>query len=113
MERSQVFDVDEALARLDGDRELFADLAALFLEESPKELAGIRAALSGQDAPALAAAAHKLKGSVMQFCAPRLFENVKQLETFGRAANLDEAHPLYAVVERQLAELQEALRLSI
>lgn len=110
MDSSSIFNLEAALDRLDGDRELLADLIKLFLEESPKEFAAIAAALSRQDAAVLASAAHKLKGSVTQFCADRLFDSVKNLEQLGRAGDLAGAAPVCAAVEIQLAELQNALR---
>lgn len=110
MDTDQIFNLEEALSRVDGDRELLADLINMFLEESPKELASVRAAQARQDAAGLASAAHKLKGSVMQFCAQPLFESVKRLEVLGRAGDLTAAAPLCATVETQLIELQNILR---
>ncbi len=63
-----------------------------------------------QDAAVLASAAHKLKGSVTQFCAARLLESVKKLELLGRAGDLVAAGPVCMAVETQLAELQNDLR---
>lgn len=105
-----VYDKAAALARLEGDHELFDDLATLFLEESPKELAAIRLALDRHDAAALAASAHKLKGSVTQFCAQPLFESVKRLEGLARAGDLAAALTCSAEVESGLTALQAALR---
>ncbi len=113
MDGQDIFDLDEALARIDGDRELFATLVELFLEESPKEFAAALAALTRQDAPGLAAAAHKLKGSVMQFCAHRLLEQVKRLEELGRKGDIAAAGPVCTLVETGLAELHKALRAAI
>lgn len=110
MDTTAVFDLPEALARIDGDRELFLTLADLFLQESPKEFAAVRAALSSHDSAGLARAAHKLKGSVMQFCAPRLFGSTKHLEELGRQGRLAAAEPVCTEVARQLAELHDALR---
>jgi HPt (histidine-containing phosphotransfer) domain-containing protein len=53
--------------------------------------AAARAALERQDCVGLTAAAHKLKGSVIQMSAPRLFECAKRLEELGRQGELAEA----------------------
>ena len=66
MDRTAVLDLSGALSRADGDQDLFLTLARLFLQESPKEAAAARAALGRQDRAGLAAAAHKLRGSVME-----------------------------------------------
>ena len=110
MDKTAVLDMSEALSRADGDRDLFLILAGLFLQESPKEAAAARAALSRQDCAGLVAAAHKLKGSVTEMCAPRLFERTKRLEELGRQGKLDEASPVCADVEAYLVELHAVLR---
>jgi HPt (histidine-containing phosphotransfer) domain-containing protein len=85
-------------------------LAELFLQESPKEAAAARSALDRLDGAGLVAAAHKLKGSVVQMCAPRLFESAKRLEELGRRGELAEASSVCAEVEACLAEVHRALR---
>jgi HPt (histidine-containing phosphotransfer) domain-containing protein len=110
METSAAIDLSEALSRVDGDRDLFLTLAGIFLEESPKEAAAARAALQRQDGAGLAAAAHKLKGSVLEICAPRLFECTKRLEDLGRRGEFSEASSVCVDVEVCLAEVQDALR---
>jgi hypothetical protein len=58
METTAAINVSEALSRADGDQDLFLTLVGSF--------------------------AHKLKGSVIQMSAPRLFESAKRLEELGR-----------------------------
>ncbi len=110
MDKTAVLDLPEALNRVDGDQELFLTLADLFLQESPKEAAAIRSALERQDCAGLTAAAHKLKGSVIQMSAPRLFECAKRLEELGRQGELAEASSVYVDLDACLAEVQAALR---
>jgi len=110
MDKMAVLDLPGALSRADGDQDLFLVLAGLFLQESPKEAAAARAALERQDRAGLAAAAHKLKGSVAEMCAPRLFESTKRLEELGRLGEFAEASSVCADVERRLAEVHAALR---
>ena len=110
MEKTAVLDLPEALSRADGDQALFLTLAGLFLQESPKVAAAARAALGRQDCAGLAAAAHKLKGSVMAMCAPRLFERANRLEELSRRGELAEASLVCAEVETRLAEVHAALR---
>ena len=110
METTTAINVSEALNRVDGDQDLFFTLAGLFLQESQKEAAAIRVALGRQDGAGLVAAAHKLKGSVIEMCAPRLFECTKRLEELGRQGELAEASSVCADVEACLAEVHAALR---
>jgi HPt (histidine-containing phosphotransfer) domain-containing protein len=110
MDNTAILDLSEALRRADGDQDLFLTLAGLFLQESPREAAAARAALERSDGVGLAAAAHKLKGSVMQMCAPRLFESAKRLEELGRRGGVAEASSVYADFEARLDEVHAALR---
>ena len=61
------FDRKAALARVDGDESLLADLARLFLEEGPKMLVAIQTAVFEKDAARLERAAHSIKGTVSTF----------------------------------------------
>jgi HPt (histidine-containing phosphotransfer) domain-containing protein len=110
MDHTMALNIPEALNRVDGDQDLFLTLAKIFLDESPKETVAARAALERQDGAGLAAAAHKLKGSVVELCAPRLFESAKRLEELGRQGELAEASSVCADVETRLAEVHAALR---
>ena len=110
MDHTMALNLPEALNRVDGDQDLFITLAKIFLDESPKEAVAARAALERQDGAGLAAAAHKLKGSVMELCAPRLFESAKRLEELGRQGEFAEASSVFVNVETHLAEVHAALR---
>jgi DNA-binding response OmpR family regulator len=110
MDETVVLDFSESLRRANGVRDSFLILARLFLQESPQDVVAARAALGRQDRAGLAAAAQKLKGSVMEMCAPRLFESAKRLEELGRQGEFAEASPVCADVETRLAEVHVALR---
>jgi DNA-binding response OmpR family regulator len=110
MDETVVLDLSEALRRTDRDQAAFLTLARLFLQESPQDVVAARTALGRQDRAGLAAAAQKLKGSVMEMCAPRLFESAKRLEELGRQGKFAEASPICTDVETRLAEVHAALR---
>jgi PAS domain S-box-containing protein len=61
------FDNAALLARVEGDTQLLAEMAALFLKNYPQRLAEIRLAMEQNDARALERAAHALQGSVSNF----------------------------------------------
>jgi HPt (histidine-containing phosphotransfer) domain-containing protein len=110
METTAVINVAEALSR--GEKQVLVSIrpARLFLQESPKEAAAVRATLERQDCAGLTAAAHKLKGSVIRMSAPRLFEYAKRLEELRRQGELAEASSVCADVKACLAEVHDALR---
>ncbi|MEW6298511.1 MAG: Hpt domain-containing protein [Thermodesulfobacteriota bacterium] len=104
-----VLNLEEALARVDGDHQLLGELAALFLDEYPHMLAAIRAALARRDAKALQHAAHTLKGSVGNFGATAVFEAAFALEQMGRHGDFSGADAVCSRLEAELARLQPAL----
>jgi HPt (histidine-containing phosphotransfer) domain-containing protein len=110
MDTVAAFNVSEALDRADGDRDLLLSLAALFMEESLKDIAAARSALERQEQAALIAAAHKLKGSVLEMCTPRLLASAKRLEELGRQGRLAEASSVCGDVETHLTEVHDALQ---
>lgn len=109
MSTESVFNLADALARVDEDEELFQTLAELFIEQAPSDMAATQAALDAADADALARAAHRMKGAILQFSAPTLFEATKQLEALGKAGSLDAAKPVCAQVTQELHKLMTAL----
>lgn len=110
MSHDTIFSLDEALARVDHDREIFQLMAQLFVDQGPKDLAETQAALAAQDAVALARSAHRLKGAVLQFCAPAAFEATRELEELGKTGDLKSAVEVCAKLETELLRLLVALR---
>ena len=105
----QPFDLKEALARVDGDHELLTEMAELFLEESPRFVKEIQAAVESGDTQTLTYAAHTLKGSVGNFAATEAAEAARQLEQMGRKGDLEGADMELANLEAALARLTPAL----
>jgi HPt (histidine-containing phosphotransfer) domain-containing protein len=110
MSRNRAFDLDEALNQVDGDLDMFLTLAELFVEHGPKDCAAIKAALGARDSDAVAKAAHRLKGAVLQFCAPATFEAAQKLEELGKAGDMTEAGKMCVKLEMELLRLVDALR---
>jgi len=110
MSGEDVFNLAEALTHVDEDTDLFRTLIELFLEQAPVDMAATQAAVDAGDAEALARAAHRMKGAIMQFSAVRAYEATKELESLGRAGTLDHAATVSAKVDQELQELIAALR---
>ena len=107
--QEQVLDRATALARVGGDLDLLKEIAALFLEEYPRELDEIRKALAASDAHKLERSAHGLKGAVANFGAAAAVDAAFQLEQFGKAGKLDQVSPSLAALEQALALLHAEL----
>jgi two-component system sensor histidine kinase/response regulator len=104
------FDREVALARVDGDEALLIDLAQLLLEESPKMLAAIHDAVTGNAPEQLERAAHSLKGSVATFAAQGAVDAALKLERLGRSGDLKSAEQAYAALESQMNRLRAQLK---
>ena len=98
------------LARLDGDEELLAELAGLFIRESPKLLSAVQQAIAQRDAQGLERAAHALKGSVSNFAIPTAVKAAQTLETMGHEGNLAAADTAYAVLQEEIAGFVQVLQ---
>jgi signal transduction histidine kinase/CheY-like chemotaxis protein len=104
-----VLDAEQALAQVDGDMAVLAELIALFRAEVPRALAAIRDGLGNTDAAAVARAAHRLKGSLVTLGARAASAEAMRMEALGRAGELADAEQVLAALERQLATLEPAL----
>jgi two-component system, sensor histidine kinase and response regulator len=99
----------ELLARFDGDSELLKELAGIFLQECPRMLDEIRAALGAADSKALERAAHALKGSVGNFAMPGPWETAQRLELLAKSGQLSGAREIFRVLEQQIAQFNQVL----
>jgi PAS domain S-box-containing protein len=102
-------DWSEALAEVEGDRQLLAELADLFLKEYPRWLMMIRTAIVETDPARLQEAAHALKGGLGTFAAQAAFEAAFRLETMGRNRDLSAAPEALASLVQEVERLQPAL----
>lgn len=104
------FDLDEALARVEGDKELLIEMINLFLEDSLDLMVDIRTAIEQGDAEKLRRAAHTLKGAVSALSASKAASLALRLETLGREKELDKAEGAYIELDREMNALREALK---
>jgi two-component system sensor histidine kinase/response regulator len=98
------------LLRLDGDMELAQQLAAIFIDEYPRMLERLRAAVSGGSADEVRRAAHALKGSVSNFIDGGPTATAFELENMGRAGQLEGTALALDRLEQELVALADCLR---
>jgi two-component system, sensor histidine kinase and response regulator len=104
------FDGEALLARLDGSKELCAELIDTFLQESPQTLSAVKVAVETHDAAAIARAAHALKGAVANFGANhQAFSAAGALELCGKSGDLTEIERLLVEATKVLARLQSEM----
>ena len=105
-------DVVDPMALLNavgGDRKLLDELVALFRVEGPRRLEELRRALAANDAAAVEAAAHGLKGSVGSLHAKRCFDAAARIERLARSNTLTDVHSASTTLEDEIARLERAL----
>ena len=103
------YDMDRALARLEGDRKLLREMITIFLVESIGLMKTIRESAGSGDLAALGRAAHTLKGATGTLGAPRAFEAARRLEDAARQ-NQPSVGPALADLEREMIDLRRALQ---
>jgi HPt (histidine-containing phosphotransfer) domain-containing protein len=104
----------EALAELwediDEDEALIRELVALYLEDTPKQIANARQALAIADAKELGRIAHTLKGSSLYYGAKRMSRVCKELESACAQSELAEANGLIKEMAKEFDRVKDALQ---
>ena len=98
------------LERLDGDEELFREMARVFIGSATTHQQQLGRALRQRDAAELARAAHRLKGSVGNFAADRVYAAVRLLEQQASAPDWDLLPAQVEHVQRLLDDMTNRLR---
>jgi CheY-like chemotaxis protein/anti-sigma regulatory factor (Ser/Thr protein kinase) len=104
-----LLDRNVLLARVDGDPELLQEVVGLFLDDAPRLLSEVRAAVTRRDAPVLERTAHTLKGCVGNFGAKKVFDMARRLEEIGRGGDLSHAEAAWSELEEGMAHFHRAL----
>ena len=102
-------DYEEVAERFAGDTELVAELVDLFLEDLPRLMQEIEAAVATGDARALQRSAHTLKGAVGNFGAHPCFDASRELEYMGRDEELSGAADGFALLSSEMERLRPEL----
>jgi signal transduction histidine kinase/ligand-binding sensor domain-containing protein/CheY-like chemotaxis protein/HPt (histidine-containing phosphotransfer) domain-containing protein len=105
-----VFDEGEALAQVDGDRDLLVEMFRLFTEQSSALLTEMRDAIASSESRSLERAAHKLKGSAAYFAARSTVHAALQLEIMGREGNFRDAQDQYEALTNDVTQFLQAFQ---
>jgi HPt (histidine-containing phosphotransfer) domain-containing protein len=103
------FNLDEAMARFGGDRELFVEMAEYFVHDSPAVMDSVRKGIETNDLPAAAKAAHRLKGTVGYFGVAPLVATVVDIEQASKAADRARVESGWPRLVTQVSLLREIL----
>lgn len=100
--RLPIFDLQDALERVDGDRAFLQQLIEVFYAGLPGSLAKIHKALETNEGETLAEAAHALKGALGNLSAIRAHDYARALEIAGRSDDLESARAIVPHLEESL-----------
>jgi signal transduction histidine kinase len=100
----------DLLARFGGDRQLLRRIVKTFIKDRPKKIAALRKAFRRQDASALAAAAHAIKGPIGIFGAASAKVLAEALQDAAQQGQLAVATTLLRRLEEEIANLEKKLR---
>jgi len=103
-------DLAALLATLGDDRAAFSELREVFLESLPQLRETLEAAHRAEDAPALARAAHALRGALATFHAHPGAEALARLEAAAEREDRAAIGPLVAEVDREVTAVLAALQ---
>ena len=104
-----VFNRADLMNRMLDDMEMAALTSQAFIDDLPKQLAAIKAAVTKQDAAATASAAHRLKGAAGTCGGDALHQVLDDIERAGKQNNLDLAAKCAAQLDEESAALVKAL----
>jgi PAS domain S-box-containing protein len=107
---STMIDVEQLHHLVDGDTELLSEIIQAYLAEAPHLLQSLQAAGSQGDAVALARAAHKLKGALINLAVGEAAEIAKTIETAARQGDTVQAIALLPALEALLQQLPAYLQ---
>ena len=102
---------DALVQSVQGDRAFVQELIDTYLEDAPKLIADIRAAVNADQADVLRRAAHSLKSNSASFGAMTLSALCKELEAMGKDGVLDGAAGRLERLAGEYEQARDALRL--
>ena len=106
-------DWSATLRAVNDDPTKLAGIVETALEELPRLLKSIAAAVTGQDSTAVRLAAHTLKGSLRCFGAAPAAEQAQRLEQMAHDGNLHDAAEVLRVLDAQTQEVVRCLAASL
>jgi two-component system, sensor histidine kinase and response regulator len=102
-----------ALDRINGDTDLFNELQETFMEDCPRRLSQIQAALDRQDLSGVGKAAHTLKGSLGYLGAVQARSCAEELERLAAEGKVADCRKAFAALQSALERLTAAMRAEV
>jgi len=107
----KTFDLSGAMETVLGNKELFQEIAGIFIENCSDYIAKIKAGITENDAGILEREAHSLKGAVGNFGAKDAYAAAYRLEKLGEEGKMATAEEELSNLERALNELASEMKI--
>ena len=104
-----VFDYEDFLERIDGDKVLLKEVLEIFLEDTPGLLVYLDTGIKNKDVEAVERAAHTLKGAAANISAKRLQAITHQLLLLARNGKLGDTEGVYDDIIKNYNALEKLL----
>ena len=109
MDSSKTLNIDEALARLQGNQELYRSMAEFFIEDHSGLMAQIKTGMQNQDPEGIAQAAHALKGMSASVGGEMVVTISNEVEGLAKTGRSTDITPLLPKLESEIAKLLREL----
>jgi CheY-like chemotaxis protein len=109
IQKGDVLDKVEALARLDGDEHLLRKIWTAFIENTPNQMETLRKALEAEDTALIERQAHSLKAAAANIGASLMKDEAFRMELDLRKGDLSQVHTLYGRLEYEFQRVLTAL----
>ena len=109
MDSPEQFDTEGLIERLMGDPALARRLARIFVETMPQDLLALSSAIHRSDSPAIALAAHSIKGAAANMGGTALGKLAGRVEQLGKAGDVEAASVALPELEATFQSLKPAI----
>jgi CheY-like chemotaxis protein len=107
---SSAWDPVVTLQRLQGDENLLAEVVGIFLEEAPRRLGALRAAIEQREAETATRVAHSLKGELGYLGIAGVAERARRLEALAHAGDFAGLESEFALFASDLEAVMLSMR---
>ncbi len=104
------FDHGRAMELFSNDEKLLKELAVMFVEKAPRQLANARNAIAEAKIEQLTMAAHHLRGDLGLFAAYKAHEQAGELENAALRGDIELLEPLLRQLETETEAVCKAMR---
>ena len=105
----KVLDRAAALARLDGDEELYSEIVGVFIEDTPIQMEKLVEALRVGDRPVVERQAHSIKSASGNIGGERMRDCALQIERSARTASVEDLERAVGALQNELRDLLDQL----